>query len=269
MRVPALKAEAITKSFAEQQVLSGVNLVVMPGEVVCIVGPSGSGKSTFLRCLNWLAPPSSGHVWVNGELFGARERVDGSVEPLPSRRLQQQRQKIGMVFQSFNLWPHRTALENVMEGPLMVKGVPAREARQKALSLLNRVGLAERADFYPSRLSGGQQQRVAIARALAMEPEILLFDEPTSALDPELVGEVLAVMKELASSDTTMIVVTHEIGFALEVANRIVLMDGGCVVEDSPPRQFLSEPKTDRGRAFLRQILSRHAALSQQSKHQF
>jgi len=260
--LPALRAEAITKTFNTVTVLAGIDLKVMPGEVVAIIGPSGSGKSTFLRCLNWLTPPTSGYVWIGGELFGAMERPGGSISPLPTRLLQQQRRRVGMVFQSFNLWPHRTAVENVMEGPLVVKGVPKREAREQAMALLRRVGLEDRAGYYPARLSGGQQQRVAIARALAMEPEILLFDEPTSALDPELVGEVLSVMKDLAAADTTMVVVTHEIGFAMEIADRVVMMDRGRIVEEAPPAALLAGPKEERTQAFLRQVRSRNAALS-------
>ncbi|MDB5529856.1 MAG: amino acid transporter ATP-binding protein [Devosia sp.] len=262
MTIPALRTEAIAKSFNGNEVLSGIDLSIMPGEVVCIVGPSGSGKSTFLRCINHLSPATSGHVYLNGELFGERETAGGNVMPLQHAALQEQRQRIGMVFQSFNLWPHRTALENVMEGPRIVKKMPTAEARDLAESLLERVGLAERKSYYPGHLSGGQQQRVAIARALAMQPELILFDEPTSALDPELVGEVLSVMKELASGETTMIVVTHEIGFAVEVADRLVLMDKGRIVEDAPPRQFIEAPREERSRQFLKQVLSRSLGFS-------
>ncbi|WP_102225384.1 amino acid ABC transporter ATP-binding protein [Acidimangrovimonas sediminis] len=260
MTIPALRTEALRKSFNGVEVLHGIDLSIMPGETVCIVGASGSGKSTFLRCLNWLSPASSGHVYLNGELIGVRETAGGSVVPLAHKQLQEQRQRIGMVFQSFNLWPHRTALENVMEGPRIVLNQPGAQARATAERLLERVGLAERRDFYPAQLSGGQQQRVAIARALAMKPEVILFDEPTSALDPELVGEVLAVMKELASEDTTMVVVTHEIGFAVEVADRLILMDGGQIIEDAPPRQFIEAPREERSRRFLDQVLSRGLA---------
>ncbi len=263
MIVPALRTEALKKAFHGTEVLRGIDLSVMPGEVACIVGPSGSGKSTFLRCLNWLSPATSGHVYLNGELIGEHETAGGDVVPLPHKMLQEQRQRIGMVFQSFNLWPHRTALENVMEGPLIVQKRTKAEARETAESLLARVGLAERRNYHPAQLSGGQQQRVAIARALAMKPEVILFDEPTSALDPELVGEVLNVMKELAASDTTMLVVTHEIGFAVEVADRLVLMDHGVIVEDAPPRQFVANPREERSRQFLRQVLSRGLSLSQ------
>ncbi len=260
MNIPALRTSGITKRFGEKEILSGVDLSVAQGEVVCIVGPSGSGKSTFLRCVSWLSPPTTGYIWLGGELVGVRETGGGDLVPLSERLLQEQRQRIGMVFQSFNLWPHRTALENVMEGPTIVKKMPRQQARELAHELLGRVGLADRADYYPARLSGGQQQRVAIARAIAMQPDILLFDEPTSALDPELVGEVLAVMRELAAGDTTMIVVTHEIGFAVEVADRMILMDGGRIVEDAPPRQLLHAPQQERSKLFLQQALARHAS---------
>jgi polar amino acid transport system ATP-binding protein len=259
MTIPALHAEAITKTFNGHQVLSGIDLKVMPGEVVCILGPSGSGKSTFLRCINRLSPATSGHIYLGGELFGERESAGGGAVPLEHRRLQEQRQRIGMVFQSFYLWPHRTAIENVMEGPRVVKGMKARDARSLAETLLERVGLSERMNYYPTHLSGGQQQRVAIARALAMQPELILFDEPTSALDPELVGEVLAVIQELAREHTTMVIVTHEISFAMEVADRIVLMDKGQIVEDASPRQFFERPREERSRRFLEKVMSRHA----------
>lgn len=263
MSTPAIRTEAITKAYDGVEILTGIDLSVMPGEVVCIVGPSGSGKSTFLRCINRLSPATSGHVYLNGELFGERETEGGVVAPLQHAMLQRQRQRIGMVFQSFNLWPHRTALENVMEGPRIVQGKPVAEARTIAEALLERVGLAQRRDYYPAQLSGGQQQRVAIARALAMKPEVILFDEPTSALDPELVGEVLQVMQELAAGDTTMVVVTHEIGFAVEVADRLILMDKGRVVEDAPPRDFVRAPQQERSRQFLQQVMSRGMAWAQ------
>ncbi|WOI57893.1 amino acid ABC transporter ATP-binding protein [Palleronia sp. LCG004] len=257
MTRPALRVESLTKAFGDTEVLRGVDLTVMPGEVVCIIGPSGSGKSTFLRCLNWLSPPSSGRIFLDGELIGEAEDRGGRICALPHSVLQKQRQRMGMVFQAFNLWPHRTALQNVMEGPLIVQGRPRAEATELAETLLARVGLAARRDYYPGQLSGGQQQRVAIARALAMQPEVILFDEPTSALDPELVGEVLAVMKELAAGETTMVVVTHEIGFAAEVADRLVLMDGGVVVEEGPPLEFIRSPREERSRRFLRHIMNR------------
>jgi len=253
----AIRAENLVKIFGELTVLEDVSLAVRRGEVVCIVGPSGSGKSTLLRCLNWLAPPTSGRVWLGDELLGMERLSDGRIVPLPDRKLRRQRSRIGMVFQSFNLWPHRSALENVIEGLVVVHGVAKREARKKGEVLLERVGLSDKLDVYPARLSGGQQQRVAIARALAMEPEVLLFDEPTSALDPELVGEVLAVMKDLAEQHTTMVVVTHEMGFAAEVANRIVFMDHGVVVEQGDPREFLARPREERSRRFLERYLNR------------
>ena len=257
---PAIEAREVSKSFGDLTVLRAVSLTVQPGEVVCILGPSGSGKSTLLRCLNWLSPPTSGEIRIGGELLGMRENTGGKREPLPEARLRQQRQRIGMVFQLLNLWPHRTALENVMEGPRIVLGLSKPEARKRAARLLDQVGLSDKADVYPARLSGGQQQRVAIARALAMEPEIILFDEPTSSLDPELVGEVLNVMKDLAQLNTTMIVVTHEIGFAAEAADRIVFMDEGQIIEEASPRQFLHNPKHQRSRQFLEQFLSRSSA---------
>jgi polar amino acid transport system ATP-binding protein len=259
-QVPAIRAEGITKDFGILRVLRGVNLAVQPGEVVCILGPSGSGKSTLLRCMNWLSPPTSGKVWIRGERLGVEDTREGE-SLLSDSKLRKQRSRIGMVFQSFNLWPHRTAIENVMEGPLIVKGMARQAARQRALELLERVGLAEKRDIYPAKLSGGQQQRVAIARALAMEPELLFFDEPTSALDPELVGEVLAVMADLARQHITMIVVTHEIGFAAEAADRIVLMDSGKVIEEGKPNEFLRHPREERSRRFLDQFLSRSSAL--------
>ncbi len=259
-QVPAIRAEGITKEFGTLRVLHGVDLAVWPGEVVCILGPSGSGKSTLLRCMNWLSPPTRGKVWIRGERLGVEE-ARGGESALADSKLRKQRSRIGMVFQSFNLWPHRTAIENVMEGPLIVKGMSRQAARGKGLELLERVGLAEKRDVYPAKLSGGQQQRVAIARALAMEPELLFFDEPTSALDPELVGEVLAVMADLARQHITMIVVTHEIGFAAEAADRIVLMDGGKVIEEGKPSEFLRHAKEERSRRFLDQFLSRSSSL--------
>jgi polar amino acid transport system ATP-binding protein len=255
--IPAIRAEGLTKQFGDLTVLRGVSLAVAKGEVVCILGPSGSGKSTLLRCLSWLAPPTSGHLWIGDERLGVVESGNGTLMALPDAKLRRQRSRIGMVFQQFNLWPHRTAIENVMEGPVIVHSVPKAMARTKAMTLLERVGLADKCDVYPAKLSGGQQQRVAIARALAMEPEILLFDEPTSALDPELVGEVLEVMRTLAAQHTTMIVVTHEIGFAAEAADRIVFMDQGLIVEEGLPKEFLSKPKEARSRQFLDRHLSR------------
>ncbi len=244
---PALRARDIVKSFGAQRVLDGVSLDVARGEVLCLLGPSGSGKSTLLRCLNWLAPPDSGEVWMGGERIGQRE--NGA--PRPEREIRAQRSRIGMVFQSFNLWPHLSVLENVMEGLISVKRMSRLAASDVAVEALRQVGLAARHTAMPAQLSGGQQQRVGIARTLAMAPEVILFDEPTSALDPELVGEVLAVMRGLAGGDTTMIVVTHEIGFAREVADRVVFMDGGRIVEMGPPAQVIDHPSSARLCQFL------------------
>ncbi|HSI42079.1 MAG TPA: amino acid ABC transporter ATP-binding protein [Xanthobacteraceae bacterium] len=252
---PLIRAEGISKMFGDRWVVDRVSFQVARGEVACVLGPSGSGKSTMLRCLNWLAPPTEGAIYLAGERLGVLEAADGTTRPLPAKLVRQQRARFGMVFQQFNLWPHRTALQNVMEGLVIVRGEPKAQARDKAAAMLARVGLAARQDAYPSQLSGGQQQRVAIARALAMEPEILLFDEPTSALDPELVGEVLAVMKDLAERHVTMIVVTHEMGFAAEVADRILFMDEGRLVEEAPPARFFSAPASPRARQFLERLL--------------
>lgn len=254
----AIRAIEITKSFGQLRVLLGVSLAVKKGEVVCVLGPSGSGKSTLLRCLNWLSPPTSGEVWIRSERLGVKSNKNGDLIPLPDAQLRRQRSRIGMVFQSFNLWPHRTAAENIMEGPVVVLGQSKKIARDKAMLLLQRVGLEDKHDVYPAKLSGGQQQRIAIARALAMEPEILLFDEPTSALDPELVGEVLDVMKVLAAQHTTMIVVTHEIGFANEAADRIVFMDAGLIIEEGKPRDFFTAPKEPRSKQFLERYINRN-----------
>mgnify|MGYP003418695916 FL=1 len=251
---PMVLAEQVSKSFGSNEVLKDISLEVAPGEVLCIVGPSGSGKSTFLRCINHLERVSGGRLSVDGNLVGYRDGGDRIFELHP-KEAALQRRDIGMVFQRFNLFPHMTALENVMEAPVQVKGVSKARARQRALDLLERVGLGDRAHYYPAHLSGGQQQRVAIARALAMEPKLMLFDEPTSALDPELVGEVLDVMKELARSGMTMIVVTHEMGFAREVADTLVFMDDGVVVERGDPREVLSNPQHERTRAFLSKVL--------------
>jgi ABC-type polar amino acid transport system ATPase subunit len=251
---PMVLADRVSKSFGNNEVLKSISLEVKRGEVMCLVGPSGSGKSTFLRCINHLEVLSAGRLSVDGELIGFRE-AHGKLYEMHPKEAAKQRRDIGMVFQRFNLFPHMTALENVMEAPLQVKGEPKARVRQRALDLLDRVGLADRADYYPAHLSGGQQQRVAIARALAMEPKLMLFDEPTSALDPELVGEVLDVMKGLAKSGMTMIVVTHEMGFAREVADSIVFMDGGVVVESGDPREVLSNPQHQRTQAFLSKVL--------------
>ncbi|NNG98010.1 amino acid ABC transporter ATP-binding protein [Gordonia araii] len=249
-----VSAQAVGKSFGSLRVLNGVSLEVQRGEVACLIGPSGSGKSTFLRCVNHLERINSGRLYVDGELMGYRERGDKLYELSP-KQAARQRRDIGMVFQHFNLFPHRTALENVIEAPVLVAGVSKSEAVERARGLLDQVGLSDRADHYPAQLSGGQQQRVAIARALAMEPKLMLFDEPTSALDPELVGDVLAVMRKLADAGMTMLVVTHEMGFAREVADQLVFMDAGVVVEAGDPREVLANPQHERTQAFLAKLL--------------
>ena len=242
------------KSYGELQVLKGVDLDIAPGEVVCVIGPSGSGKTTMLRCVNFLETYQDGRIYVDGQLVGYREH-NGQLKPAPEKEIAKLRAETSMVFQQFNLFPHMTALRNVTFGPMKVRGVKKDVAEENAKRLLARVGLAEKADSYPSQLSGGQQQRVAIARALAMEPKVILFDEVTSALDPELVGEVLEVMSDLAQSHgVTMIVVTHEMSFAREVADRIVFMDGGVVVEQGDPKQVLEHPESERLQAFLRRL---------------
>jgi len=253
-RPPMVKAEQVHKSFGHLEVLKGIDLEVQPGEVMCMIGPSGSGKSTFLRCINHLEKIDAGRLWVDGHLVGYREK-GGKLYELRDREVAAQRRDIGMVFQRFNLFPHMTALENVMEAPVRVKKEPKDAVRERARALLERVGLADKMHSYPAQLSGGQQQRVAIARALAMQPKLMLFDEPTSALDPELVGEVLEVMKRLALDGMTMIVVTHEIGFAREVGDSLVFMDGGVVVESGPPREVLANPQHPRTRDFLSKVL--------------
>jgi polar amino acid transport system ATP-binding protein len=247
----ALKARGIVKSFGANRILDGVDLTVARGETVCVLGPSGSGKSTLLRCLNWLSPPDEGAIWIGDERIGLRENPNSAASPRPDREIRAQRSRIGMVFQSFNLWPHMTALENVMEGLLSVKRMNRLAATDLAIEALRQVGLSGKHTSMPANLSGGQQQRVGIARTLAMAPEVILFDEPTSALDPELVGEVLAVMRGLAANDTTMIIVTHEIGFARDVADRVIFMDGGHIVEQGPPAQVLDTPSSPRLQQFL------------------
>ncbi|WP_278045249.1 amino acid ABC transporter ATP-binding protein [Actinomadura roseirufa] len=249
-----VKAESVHKSFGRVEVLKGIDLEVRPGEVMCVIGPSGSGKSTFLRCINHLEKIDAGRLWVNGHLMGYRQKGDKLYE-LRDKEVSAQRREIGMVFQRFNLFPHKTAMENVCEAPLRVRRLGRAKAREQAAALLERVGLADKMDTYPAQLSGGQQQRVAIARALAMEPRLMLFDEPTSALDPELVGEVLEVMKQLAVDGMTMIVVTHEIGFAREVGDSLVFMDGGVVVEKGAPREVLANPRHARTQDFLSKVL--------------
>jgi polar amino acid transport system ATP-binding protein len=247
-------ARAVRKSFGSNEVLKGITLQVEQGQVLCLLGPSGSGKSTFLRCINHLETINGGRLYVEGELMGFREGSDAIYEMKPNA-IAKQRSEIGMVFQRFNLFPHLTAIENVIEAPIGVKKLSKADATKKGLELLASVGLSDKADHYPAQLSGGQQQRVAIARALAMEPKLMLFDEPTSALDPELVGDVLDVMRNLAKSGMTMIVVTHEIGFAREVADRVVFMDSGVVVEDGTPSQVIDKPQNARTKAFINSVL--------------
>ena len=249
-----VRIEGVHKYFGDQHVLRGIDMTIGQGEVSVVIGPSGSGKSTLLRCVNMLETASAGRVYVDGELMGYVEK-HGRLHMLPVKEIARQRRNIGMVFQRFNLFGHKTAMENVMEAPVQVKGQSRAASKTRALELLDRVGLSDRANHYPAQLSGGQQQRVAIARALAMDPELMLFDEPTSALDPELVGDVLNVMKDLARDGMTMMVVTHEIGFAREVGDTLTFMDGGVVVESGPPREVIANPQQERTRAFLGKVL--------------
>ena len=254
MTTPMISAQNVHKSFGQFEVLKGIDLEVQPGEGACLLGPSGSGKSTFLRCVNHLDKATAGRLYVDGELIGYREK-NGILYEISEKQAAQQRSDIGMVFQSFNLFPHRTVIENIIEAPMQVKKVPEDKARKRAMELLDDVGLAAKADNYPVQLSGGQQQRVAIARAVAMDPKLMLFDEPTSALDPELVGEVLRVMKDLAAQGMTMLVVTHEMGFAREVADKIFFMDGGVVLESGTPAEVLDNPQQPRTKEFLSSLL--------------
>lgn len=250
-----IKTENICKSFGSVDVLKNVSLTVEPGEVVVIIGPSGAGKSTYLRSLNHLEKPTSGKIWIDDKLI--EDRVNGHNQvKLPHKERAAILLEMGMVFQRFNLFPHKTALQNVMLAPMNVKGVPEKEAKEKAVKLLNQVGLGDKLDSYPAKLSGGQQQRVAIARALAMDPICMLFDEPTSALDPEMINEVLDVMVELAQEGMTMMVVTHEMGFARKVADRVIFVEGGEILEDSPKDEFFEHPKSERTQHFLSKILS-------------
>jgi polar amino acid transport system ATP-binding protein len=251
---PMLKAEGVHKHFGRLEVLKGISLEVAPREVMCLLGPSGSGKSNFLRCINHLEKIDGGRLWVDGELVGYRQSGDRLYE-LREAEVARKRSEIGMVFQRFNLFSHLSALENVVEAPIRVKKMPRERAVERGRELLVRVGLADKLHAYPAQLSGGQQQRVAIARSLAMEPKLMLFDEPTSALDPELVGEVLDVMRRLADDGMTMVVVTHEIGFAREVGDTVVFMDAGVVVESGNPREVLDSPRHERTRAFLSKVL--------------
>ena len=254
--LPIVSGRKVGKLFGDFRALTEVSIDVAEGEVVCIIGPSGSGKTTFLRCLNQLERIDEGALWLDGELLGWRLEAD-RLHPLPEAEIARQRRKTGMVFQRFNLFPHMTALQNITEGPVQVLREPRGQAEDRGRRLLARVGLAEKASSYPKDLSGGQQQRVAIARALAMNPKVMLFDEPTSALDPELVGEVLSVMKDLARAGMTMVVVTHELGFAREVADRVVFMDQGRVVETGPARDLMDAPQEERTRNFIRSVAGR------------
>ncbi len=253
MTGPLVEAVNVTKAFGHNEVLKGIDLAVDYGQVVCLLGPSGSGKTTFLRCINQLETIDGGRVWVDGDLIGYADR-DGRLHRLTDKQIAAQRREIGMVFQRFNLFPHMTVLENICEAPCAVQGRKRGTVKGEAHELLDSVGLGDKADAYPNELSGGQQQRVAIARALAMRPKLMLFDEPTSALDPELVGDVLAVMRDLATQGMTMIVVTHEMAFAREVADHVVFMDGGVVVEQGPPTQVLVNPQHARTQDFLRRV---------------
>ncbi|MGB0504932.1 MAG: ABC transporter ATP-binding protein [Pikeienuella sp.] len=250
-----LLAENIHKSFGPLDVLKGVSLSAVQGDVISILGSSGSGKSTFLRCINFLEPPDSGRIELDGEEVSVRKDSSGKITGADAKQITRLRSQLGMVFQGFNLWSHMTVLENVMEGPVQVLGRTKEQARETAVKYLSKVGIAEKVDMYPSQLSGGQQQRVAIARALAMEPKVLLFDEPTSALDPELVGEVLKVMRSLADEGRTMIVVTHEMGFAREVSSKVVFLHQGVVEEEGSPDQVFGAPKSERCQAFLASAL--------------
>jgi polar amino acid transport system ATP-binding protein len=251
---PMVRAQAVHKSFGRLHVLRGIDLEVAPKEVTCLIGPSGSGKSTFLRCINHLEKIDAGKLYVDGDLVGYTQRGDKLYE-LPEREVCSKRAEIGMVFQHFNLFPHMTALGNVIEAPMRVKGEGRAEAAERGRELLARVGLADKENVYPRQLSGGQQQRVAIARALAMRPKLMLFDEPTSALDPELVGEVLDAMRSLAEDGMTMVVVTHEMGFAREVGDSLVFMDAGVIVESGKPREVLTDPQHERTKSFLSKVL--------------
>ena len=251
---PLVRIENVRKSFGKHEVLKDITLHVNPGEVTCLLGPSGSGKSTLLRCVNHLESIDGGRIYVDDDLIGYRQQGEKIYE-MHQKEIAKQRRNIGMVFQKFNLFPHKTAIENITEAPTGVKRLPKVNASQRAMELLDRVGLADWAGHYPAQLSGGQQQRVAIARALAMDPKLMLFDEPTSALDPELVGDVLDVMRSLASQGMTMIVVTHEIGFARGAGDQVVFMDGGVVVEQGDPEQVINAPRHERTKAFIESVL--------------
>ena len=250
-----IHVEKLHKYFGDLHVLRGVDIDVMKGEVICIIGASGSGKSTFLRCLNFLEEPSSGRIYIDGELLGFREVESTQLRRAPESQINRQRAEIGMVFQQFNLWPHKNALENVIEAPMLVRKISRPEAEERGVELLGEVGLADKIKEYPARLSGGQQQRVAIARALAMRPKIMLFDEATSALDPELIGEVLDVMRQLAREGMTMMAVTHEMGFARDVADRVLFINEGVIEEEGAAEQIFSSPRSERTRQFLSRVL--------------
>jgi len=252
---PAIRVVDVHKSFGALEVLKGISFEVAHGEVVCLIGVSGSGKSTLLRCINFLETPNAGHVYIDGALIGMQETADGRLVAADPKTLAAQRSQIGFVFQLFNLWPHRTVLGNVIDALLTVKKLPRAQARKVGMESLSKVGLADKWDEYPSTLSGGQQQRVAIARSLAMQPRILLFDEPTSSLDPELVGEVITVMKQLAKEGHTMVVATHEMGFARDTANRVIFIDNGAIEEEAEPSILFTSPKRERTRTFLNRAL--------------
>jgi len=257
---PIIRIQNLHKHFGGLHVLKGIDLAVEAGEKICIVGPSGSGKSTLLRCINFLEEPDDGMVWVDGAPMGFLQTADGKRKRASESEVNRLRAGVGMVFQNFNLWGHMTVLRNIIEAPMNVRGLDRKTAEAQACRLLERIGLIEKKDAYPSQLSGGQQQRVAIARALAMEPKIMLFDEPTSALDPELVGEVLEVMRALARDGMTMLVVTHEMSFASEVADRVVFMDQGVILEEAPPLEFFRKPKNERAVQFLAKVIRRGTA---------
>jgi polar amino acid transport system ATP-binding protein len=254
---PVFRLKGVTKDFGPLRALDGIDMTVRPGEKICLIGPSGSGKSTLLRCLNYLEEPTDGRIWLNGELVGHTVDSSGRRRAPREASINRLRMSVGMVFQSFNLWGHMTALQNIMEAPLRVRHLQRARARDLALSLLRRIGLEEKQHAYPSELSGGQQQRVAIARALAMEPQVMLFDEPTSSLDPELVSEVLDVMRTLAEEGMTMLIVTHEMGFAEEVADRVIFMDHGRIVETAEPHSFFRRPESPRAAQFLARVVGR------------
>ena len=254
MNSPLLRLENIHKNFGDLEVLKGIDLTLEKGKKVAVIGPSGCGKSTLLRCINYMEIPSSGHVYMEGELFGER-KIENTFGKLSSKELAKQRSQIGMVFQSFNLWPHLTAINNVALGPTVVNQMPKNEADKLAKSMIEKVHLTPKINEYPERLSGGQQQRVAIARALAQRPKLMLFDEPTSALDPELIGEVLNVIQELASEGRSMVLVTHEINFARELADHIIFLHDGIIIEEGPPSEVIDNPKNERLKTFLNQIV--------------